>query len=109
MNEFFYYLNLGEEEFLKNPKHSSRISAVYVATYTWCLGTYRDEGMCSAGAWSLSAVLLMLLVTVAKYCVITSITQHLFLCQGGTKSNDGVIQNANTWACKTWACKCLSM
>lgn len=29
MNEFFYYLNLGEEEFLKNPKHSSRISAVY--------------------------------------------------------------------------------
>lgn len=50
MNEFFFLLNLGEEDFLKNPKHSSKISAVYVATYIWCLGTYRDESTCSAGA-----------------------------------------------------------
>lgn len=50
MNEFFFLLNLGEEDFLKNPKHSSKIPAVYVATYIWCLGTYRDESTCSAGA-----------------------------------------------------------
>ena len=55
MNEFFFLLNLGEEDFLKNPKHSSKIPAVYVATYIWCLGK---------------------------------------------KSNDGVTQNANAWACK---------